>query len=63
MEERTMNKKQIIEETVKIIGSIEVPVALNNIGVILNGCFNNLKIVLQMMKAEEEAKKDEADIE
>ena len=55
MEERTMDKRQIVEETMKIIGNIEIPVALNNIGVILNGCFNNLKIVLQMMEVEKKA--------
>ena len=55
MEDRKMDKQQIIEETAKIIGNIEIPVALNNIGVILNGCFNNLMIVLQMIEAEKNA--------
>lgn len=66
MEQRELNKEQIIEETMKIIGSIEIPVALNKIGIMLNGCLNNLKIVLQMMEAEKQAQeeqKDEADIE
>lgn len=64
MEDRKMDKQQIIEETAKIIGNIEIPVALNNIGVILNGCFNNLMIVLQMIKAEKNVnRKPEEDAE
>lgn len=55
MGDRKMDKQQIIEETAKIIGNIEIPVALNKIGVVLNGCFNNLMIVLQMIEAEKKA--------
>ena len=55
MEERKMNTQQVIAETAKIIGSIEMPIAFNKISTVLAGCYNNLMIVLQMMEAEKNA--------
>lgn len=66
MEEKKLNTKEVIEETAKIIGSLEIPIALNKISAVLAGCYNNLIIVLQMMEAEknrEEKKNDKSEVE
>lgn len=66
MEEKKLSTKEVIEETAKIIGSLELPIALNKISAVLAGCYNNLIIVLQMMETEkqvQEEQNDEADIE
>lgn len=55
MEEKKLSTKEVIEETAKIIGSLELPIALNKISAVLAGCYNNLIIVLQMMEAEKNA--------
>ena len=57
MEDRKMSTQQVVEETAKILGSIELPIAFNKISAVLAGCYNNLIIVLQMMEAEKTAAK------
>ena len=55
--ERVMSKKEVVEETIKILGMVELPMchvaAINAI----HGSLRNLKIVVQMMEAEEQAAK------
>jgi hypothetical protein len=66
MEEKKLNTKEVIEETAKIIGSLEIPIALSKISAVLAGCYNNLIIVLQMIDAEknrEEKKNDKSEVE
>ena len=61
--ERVMSKKEIIEETVKIFGTVELPMYMFNAINAIHGGLRNLKIVLQMMEAEEQAAKQEVENE
>ena len=58
--ERVMSKKEVLEETIKIFSMIELPMvqvaAINAI----QGGLRNLRIVMQMMEAEEQANKQGA---
>ena len=53
--ERVMSKKDIIEETIKILGALELPMYLVTQINAIHGSLRNLKIVTQMMEAEEKA--------
>ena len=61
--ERLMSKKEIIEETVKIFGTVELPMYMVNAINAIHGGLRNLKVVLQMMEAEEQAAKQEVENE
>ena len=52
--EKKMTADEIIAETVKIIGMIEIPVCLQKIAAVLNGCISNLNIACEMVKKEHE---------
>jgi hypothetical protein len=54
MEERVMSKQEVVEETIKILGSIELPMIMSSAISSIQGSIRNLRIVNQMMKAEEE---------
>ncbi len=54
--EGQMNKEQVIETTMNVLGSISVPVSLKDqIAVPIEGAINNMAIVLQMIRMENEA--------
>lgn len=55
--ERVLSKKDIIEETIKILGALELPMYLVTQINAIHGSLRNLKIVTQMMEAEEKAAK------
>ena len=57
--ERVMNKKEIIEETINILGMIELPVCQAQAITAIQGSMKNLGIVLNMIEAEENAERDE----
>ena len=62
MEPMEMNKEQVIEETIKVLANISVPVALKRqILEPIEGAINNLAVVLQMIKAEKDAAKAHED--
>lgn len=59
MEDR-MNKKQVLNETIKVLAGISVPIALRSqITDPIEGVISNLVIVLQMIDAEEKANNPE----
>ena len=58
MEERLMSKEQIIEETIKVLGSIELPMIHIKAIESIHGSIKNLSIVLQMMKSENEVEQN-----
>ena len=55
--ERVMSKKDIIDETIKILGALELPMYFVTQINAIHGSLRNLKIVTQMMEAEEQAAK------
>lgn len=59
--ERVMNTKQVIEETVKVIGSIELPVFMAQQISAIQGGIQNLHMVLVMLAEEEKARKGAED--
>ena len=59
--ERVMNTQQILEETVKILGMIELPVIQQDAISAIYGSIRNIQIVLKMM--EDEEKNGNADAE
>ena len=54
--ERVMNKKEVVEETVKLLGSIELPVCMAKAISTIQGGIRNLNIVLAMLAEEEKAR-------
>lgn len=55
-----LTTEQVIQETVRILGGIPVPVAMfEEIGQPIRGCMQNLVLVLQMMDAEKKAEEDD----
>lgn len=60
MEEKQMTAPEIIEETIKIITNVCVPVAFSQtIGMPLYHANNNLRIALEMMKKQPEEQPEE----
>ena len=59
--ERVMNTQKILEETVKILGMIELPVIQQDAISAIYGSIRNIQIVLKMM--EDEEKNGNADAE
>ena len=57
MEERVMSKQEVVEETIKILGSIELPMVMSDAISSIQGSIRNLRIVNQMMKAEEDMRR------
>jgi hypothetical protein len=59
--ERVLSKREILVETIKLLGGVELPVsnarAINNI----QGGIRNIGIVVQMLDAEEKAEKEQKD--
>lgn len=56
---RQMTKVEVIQETIGVLGNISVPVKLKEqILVPIEGAINNLAIVLQMIRMEDEANKN-----
>ena len=59
---RVMNKEEIINETLNVLGSISVPVALKEtVTDPIAGAMKNLIIVLQMINKEKEVEDDGAE--
>lgn len=59
--ENRMNKEQVIEATINLLGEISVPVRLKEqISDPISGAIMNLAIVLQMIQAENAANKQRA---
>ena len=57
--DQKMNKEQVIEATIGVLSDISVPVRLKEqITVPIEGAINNLAIVLQMIRMEDEANKN-----
>lgn len=56
--EKLMNKHDIVEETIKILCSIELPMAFAGAIQSIQGSIQNLRIVDQMMTAEEKARQE-----
>ena len=68
MEGRVMSKEQVIEETIKLLSFIELPMVHQKPINAIQGSIHNLNIVLEMMKAEnsadhQEVKDEHADAE
>ena len=56
MENQQMTKEQVIEATIQVLSNISVPVAKKKeIADPIEGCIQNLAIVLQMCEAERQA--------
>lgn len=55
--ERVLNTKQVIEETVKVLCGIELPVCMAQAISAIQGGVHNLQMVLAMMAEEEKARK------
>ena len=56
MENQQMTKEQVIEATISVLSNISVPVAKKKeIADPIEGCIQNLAIVLQMCEAERQA--------
>lgn len=58
--DQQMNKEQVIEATIEVLANTSVPVRLKGIAQNIEGAINNLVIVLQMIRAENEMRKDYA---
>lgn len=54
--ERVMTKKEVVEETAKLLGSIELPVCMAKAINAIQGGIRNLNIVLAMLAEEEKAR-------
>ena len=63
MEKRVMSKQEVVEETIKILGSIELPMVMFGAISSIQGSIRNLRIVNQMIKAEEQAANQEVEDE
>ena len=59
MEGQVMSKEQVIEETIKLLSFIELPMVHQKPINSIQGSIRNLTIVLEMMKAEKEASMQE----
>lgn len=59
MEGRIMNTQQILNETMKILGTIELPVINQKAISAIIGCIQNIQIVLRMMEDEKNAERQE----
>ncbi len=59
--ERVLNTKQVIEETIKVLGGIELPVCMARAISAIQGGVRNLQMVLAMMAEEEKARKGAED--
>ena len=59
--ERVLNTKQVIEETVKVLCGIELPVCMEQAISAIQGGIHNLNIVLVMLAEEEKAQKGAED--
>ena len=59
--ERVLSTKQVIEETVKVLGGIELPVCMAQAISAIQGGVHNLQMVLAMMAEEEKARKGAED--
>lgn len=59
--ENQMTKEQVIEATIQVLSNISVPVAKKReIADPIEGCIQNLAIVLQMIEAERKATEEAA---
>ena len=59
--ENQMTKEQVIEATIQVLSNISVPVAKKReIADPIEGCIQNLAIVLQMIEAEKKATEEAA---
>ena len=61
MENQMMTKEQVIEATIATLSNLRVPVGMKrDLADPIEGCMNNLVIVLQMIEAEKKATEDAA---
>ena len=60
---KMMNKKEVVEETIKLLGNIQLPVSFKQQIDAIQGGIRNLVIVVKMIDKEEEenGKDDSAD--
>lgn len=61
MNGRIMNTRQILEETTKLLGTIELPVIQQKAIAAIFGSIRNIQIVLRMMEDEENAERQETE--
>lgn len=59
--ERVLSTKQVIEETVKLLCGVELPVCMAKAISAIQGGVHNLQMVLAMMAEEEKARKGAED--
>ena len=57
--ERVMNKKDILIETIKILGAVELPMICANAINSIQASIKNLDIAIQLIDAEEKPKERE----
>lgn len=57
---KMMNKKEVIEETIKLLGNIQLPVSFKPQIDAIQGGIRNLVIVVKMIDKEEENGKDDS---
>lgn len=61
MNGRIMNTQQILEETTKLLGTIELPVIQQKAISAIFGSIRNIQIVLRMMEDEKNAERQESE--
>ena len=61
MDGRIMNTQQILEETTKLLGAIELPVIQQKAISAIFGSIRNIQIVLRMMEDEKNAERQESE--
>ena len=59
--ERVMSKKEVVEETMKLLGSIELPVCMATAINTIQSGIRNLNIVVAMLAEEEKAREGAAE--
>lgn len=57
--ERVMSKTEVLEKTIEVLGTIELPVYQASLIATIQGAIKNLSVVLQMIDEEEKNKKEE----
>lgn len=57
--ERVMSKTEVLEKTIEVLGTIELPVYQASLIATIQGAIKNLSVVLQMIDEEEKTKKEE----
>lgn len=57
--ERVMSKTEVLEKTIEVLGTIELPVYQASLIATIQGAIKNLSVVLQMIDEEEKTQKKE----